>query len=941
MPEYMEKYFDNNLKVLKKIYPEIYQKVIDSNKLDFKSELISSKNQKLNLRVTTDEGEDVFIHAKHAPGSESENYLSLVKEDSTGVVLMLGMGLGYSVLELFEKRKQLQFLIVFELNEEFFFHALHHNDFSIFFSDPRTIFHLGRPDNLQSVLAPANRAMMLEQVYTLKLLTCFSVNQEYHQLAADVSDYVHLFNTEGATKKAYGKTFFENRLNHLTSMHHDRKLEDLSSRFEGVPGIIVAAGPSLDNNIADLKNAMGKAVIFAVDTALPNLIDHGIKPDFVTSIDYNELTYEKISRSANHPLARQINLICTSWVAGSVTKQFPARQIFWGFTDNALENWINQSLGGKKTVEGAGTVAHLNFVSASLMGCDPIIFVGQDLSFPDGKSHASNVILSSDVKIKKELSDQSIVLNVRGNVQPEVITNRQMNGYRKTFERLINGSDKKVINATEGGAFIEGTAIQTLSAAIDEFCNKSVDMNIDSIKKPADISGTLTETLKLIKKNEKVLKKADVLAESVIKTLQRYRQQRKRYSGFSELPGKVQKKISDLDACNKKADLSPLWPLFDDMTMQDLGENERQRKAEERLKGDADRYLEWLEKSVKRINRVNEIRIHNLKAFKKKLMGLLSYYLKEKKYLNARTSNARNAEQKLAVLYFELGNFVLLEKLLKKCRDRMKSDADFLFYKGFISLIHEAYKESEIFLNASVQADPSKEKLIAEKRNQMADWYYNMASLETTKADFDPSIIEHLMIKGLRWNPGHEKISNAFQEWAAQDFRNADKSAGQQKKVSEKWMQLLSDEMLRDSVFTDRLKLQICLQYGRILVAEQRLDDAAEHYQQSLSMIPGNPEILIALTDVCFSRQDFDSGLQHLKAAVDKDKQYAVYWFNMGKNLAVARDYNGAIFAFEQFYMARPDQVTALKEIADCHMKIGNIDAAKEAYQQYKKLAQE
>ncbi|MCK5349054.1 MAG: tetratricopeptide repeat protein, partial [Desulfobacula sp.] len=92
------------------------------------------------------------------------------------------------------------------------------------------------------------------------------------------------------------------------------------------------------------------------------------------------------------------------------------------------------------------------------------------------------------------------------------------------------------------------------------------------------------------------------------------------------------------------------------------------------------------------------------------------------------------------------------------------------------------------------------------------------------------------------------------------------------------------------------------------------------------------------IADIYFATMEFDSGLKYLKTAVSLDKKYAVYWYNMGKNLQSQRDYDGAILAYEQYFIALPEKNIALKEIGDCHTKLGNHEAAQEAYQQFEKL---
>ncbi|MCA1787781.1 MAG: DUF115 domain-containing protein, partial [Desulfobacteraceae bacterium] len=343
-------YFDNNLALLKKHHPHLVDLVSQTKVASQKSALVFAQNGKPNIQAETSEGDLVLIHDPDDPGSESDTFLSMVPRDSTGVVLMFGMGLGYSVLELLKNRARVQFLIVFEANRDFFVHAMHAMDLSPILTDKRVVICIEKPEDLSLVMAPANRALMLEDIHSLNLLSCFKVNPVYETISSDVFAYINAFNTEGATKILYGKKFVENRLKHLTAMHHDKKLEDLKGRFEKIPAQIIAAGPSLDKNIDQIHKAVGKAVIICVDTALPNLLEHGITPNFVTSIDYKELSYEKIAGVASHPASRQVNLICTTWVTDMVPKVFPFNTVFWAFNNSALENWMNVSMGGRLAV---------------------------------------------------------------------------------------------------------------------------------------------------------------------------------------------------------------------------------------------------------------------------------------------------------------------------------------------------------------------------------------------------------------------------------------------------------------------------------------------------------------------------------------------------------------------------------------------------------------
>lgn len=894
MTEPKKNYFQKNMVLLKKSHPELLKMIPSDPEPPDKAQLVFAQNQKPNLRAMTPENEWIFIHNQDDPGIESEIFLSMVREDSSGVVLMLGMGLGYLVLELLRKRKKLQYLIVFELNTEFFIHAMRNMDLSELLMEKRVMICLGKPDNLASFMESANKGFMLEDIHTLNLQSCFKVNPDYEELSSMVFNHINAFNTEGATKTAHGRTFFENRLKHLTSMHHDKKLEDLADQFKGVPALIIAAGPSLDKNIDQIKNAVGKAILISVDTALPSLLKHGITPNFLTSIDYKELTYEKISGSASNPAVREINLICTSWVTGVVPKRFPAKNVFWAFNDNPLENWINISLGGKLAIPGAGTVAHLNFIAAQIMGCNPVIFVGQDLAFSNSKGHSSDVVLSNDENTKKVLDKGQDIMWVPGVVEPKVPTNRQMFGYKHMFEQLIKTSKgKTIINSTEGGALIEGAENMSLEKAIDRFCKARVAFDIPQpVHREIDPTQPMESVIEQITNLEKIIQKAEKLSAPIKKNLVELKKHSQRFSSFSGLPEKLKKKISDLDICNKKADGNSLWSLFDEMTMEGLRQNEREKQNIEKLKDIPGKYLDWLTKSVDRVDKVNKIRINNLERFKNQINDLVSYYTNEKSCLERIKKDEKNLENilELAFLYDHSGNCVLLEKTLDKYDSDINESAAIHFHRGIIALLHEDYEHAENRFQSALKCDDSYAEKIHAKRKEIADDYYKMAISVNTLTGFGSKIASLLLLKGLKCCSGHKAIATEFR------------------------------------------------QYGKNLLNEKKYQDALDHFHHEIAIFPPHPDGYITLADIYFALEDFDSGLHYLKAAVDLDKKYAVYWYNMGKNLQAQKDYNGAILAYEQYFIALPENISVLKEMGDCYTELGNLEAAREAYQQFEKL---
>ena len=102
------------------------------------------------------------------------------------------------------------------------------------------------------------------------------------------------------------------------------------------------------------------------------------------------------------------------------------------------------------------------------MGCNPIVFVGQDLAFTDNKTH-SKATYSKDITVSENLRE---VEDIYGNI---VYTPKNLYIYLRWIQNRINKEESiTFIDATEGGARIKGTEILTLEKAIDKYSNKNI-----------------------------------------------------------------------------------------------------------------------------------------------------------------------------------------------------------------------------------------------------------------------------------------------------------------------------------------------------------------------------------------------------------------------------------------------------------------------------------
>ena len=122
---------------------------------------------------------------------------------------------------------------------------------------------------------------------------------------------------------------------------------------------------------------------------------------------------------------------------------------------------------------------------------------------------------------------------------------------------------------------------------------------------------------------------------------------------------------------------------------------------------------------------------------------------------------------------------------------------------------------------------------------------------------------------------------------------------------------------------------------------KENFDLSIAHFNKALDIRPDNPALHISLTDAYFAKTDYTKGIDHLKQAVSLDNAYAVYWEEIGDELMQSRQFEDALAAFENCFVALPERVHLLKKIGDCYQETGQLEAAREAYENLNALLKE
>lgn len=278
-----------------------------------------------------------------------------------------------------------------------------------------------------------------------------------------------------ATVERFGGLFARHGIANLPAIARHPSIAALRGRFAGVPAILVSPGPSLEKNVHALREVRGRALVIAMSHALLALARAGVVPDLAIATDSQDLRYH----FDGAPVAAMGGLVLGAAVHPDLFA-LPARRFFTVGANTHVDAWLYEAMEPHTPVPSGGSVATTAFALARAWGAGPIVLVGQDLAFSEGRFYASSSVdgaarleargaAAADVrggseglaKLGAEGARLELV-EVPGYHGGAVVTSRAFAVARRFFEEEIRrlGETCAVYNCTEGGARIAG-AIQT------------------------------------------------------------------------------------------------------------------------------------------------------------------------------------------------------------------------------------------------------------------------------------------------------------------------------------------------------------------------------------------------------------------------------------------------------------------------------------------------
>ncbi len=429
--------------------------------------------------------------SRHRPLDEAERLVKDVDLIEHAVVVVLGFGLGYHVQRLAERGDKATLIVVFEPDLALLRSVLERIDHTRWMRDALIMF----------ITDPTDRGTLARKLSGAEAILAQGVTFLEHPASrARLGDRSALFTSTLKDFVSSAKVTLTTTLmrtvdtvrNLMLNLDHyagGEGISELRNAAQGYPAVVVSAGPSLHKNMHQLAQpgVRDRCVIIAVQTTLKPLLKAGIKPHFVTALDYHEIS-KRFYEGLTPEQVQDITLVAEPKANPVILDSFP------GPIRCCANSYLDMVLGPMRRPMGelpaGATVAHLAMYLARYLGCDPIAMIGQDLGFPDGLYYApgaaihdvwatelnpfNTIAMMEWQRIVRHRLHLHKTKDVNGR---SIFTDAQMHAYLQQFERDFAEYKRDgclIIDATEGGVAKQHAQSMPLADVLERFATRQL-----------------------------------------------------------------------------------------------------------------------------------------------------------------------------------------------------------------------------------------------------------------------------------------------------------------------------------------------------------------------------------------------------------------------------------------------------------------------------------
>jgi len=246
----------------------------------------------------------------------------------------------------------------------------------------------------------------------------------------------------------FGIRAFRNICENLSFFSSMKNGKRLHHAFKDVPAVICGAGPSIKDQIQKIEKLKDKALIFAGGSALNVFAKEKTLPHFGGSVD-KIAPFDKFKEHFGYLIPFFVQLRANAENLSLVNDPI----VFGESNKNLFEVFLEECFSISSFSSGWCVGNFLTQV-ASFLGCDPIILVGMDFSYPKDQKYADS----------------------RKSSKP-VVTQNDFIMAKAWVKEFANSSSNTVINASKSYGGDSKLIDMTLDQVIESVLTKTFDLS--------------------------------------------------------------------------------------------------------------------------------------------------------------------------------------------------------------------------------------------------------------------------------------------------------------------------------------------------------------------------------------------------------------------------------------------------------------------------------
>ncbi|HVO40440.1 MAG TPA: 6-hydroxymethylpterin diphosphokinase MptE-like protein [Spirochaetia bacterium] len=413
------------------------------------------------------------VHSRRDPPREAASQVNAAFNGSETAILVFGFGLGYGV-EAVRSRFPAVPILVLEPDAAMFRAALDSRDLTGVLSDERIVFLVARPpEEVSSLLA----SLPLAAPGFLRLRPAVQRSPSWFRAAEEVvRSWLLRRDININTLNRFGRLWVRNLIRNVGTFADAPGVARLESLFQGMPCLVLAGGPSLDDVVPHLPALSRRMLIVSVNTPVRRCHEEGVEPDYVVVVDPQYWASRFMDWSATGEDRRII--IAEPSTHPRVFRD-QAAQVYLCSSLFPLGEMLETAVGTKGKLGAGGSVSTAAWDLARHLGAAPIYAAGLDLGFPGNRTHCRGVFTEdlwlafsgrlapqegSAFRYLREIGPFSVTSSSGGSTP----TDRRMLIYKWWFEnQLLQRPGLKSFTLSPDGVAIQGMPLAHIEELLD------------------------------------------------------------------------------------------------------------------------------------------------------------------------------------------------------------------------------------------------------------------------------------------------------------------------------------------------------------------------------------------------------------------------------------------------------------------------------------------